>query len=214
MIPLKHFYMIRHGETEANAARLMAGSLDSPLTAKGRDQARKVHKVIETLTVKPTKIIHSHLTRARDTAAIINEALNVSMEEDPDFAEFHAGEWEGIPYDQCPDLLRGWVDPPGGETCENFFTRIKRAKIRALQGNQNPVMVVSHGGVFRAFLKLHAVDLEGVRNCILYEFEPKAQENVFPWNIWRYDIEDELVIRRPVNLENQAPDSEIAEEIA
>lgn len=211
MIPNRHFYMIRHGETEANAARIMAGSLDSPLTAQGRNQARAIHTVIETLAIRPRKIIHSHLVRARDTAMIINEALNVAMHEDPDYAELHAGEWEGVPYEQCPALLNQWVDPPGGEPCDEFFTRIRRAKTRALQDRDEPVMVVTHGGVFRAFLKLHDIDIEGVRNCILYEFEPGDSGNPFPWSVWRYDIENGAVIRKSVNLKTQSPAAEIAE---
>ncbi|MBX2833542.1 MAG: histidine phosphatase family protein, partial [Micavibrio sp.] len=31
-VPIKHFYMIRHGQSEANAAKILAGHTDSPLT--------------------------------------------------------------------------------------------------------------------------------------------------------------------------------------
>jgi broad specificity phosphatase PhoE len=214
MIPKRHFYMIRHGQTEANAARIMAGSIDSPLTEMGKSQARELHKVIETLKIKPSKIIHSQLSRARDTATIINEILNLPMIEDADYAEMHAGEWEGVPYDDCPQLLKDWVDPPGGESCQQFFDRVKRAKIRALHHEEeteySPVMVVCHGGVFRAFLKLHNIHIEGVRNCVLYEFEPHEIEDGFPWRVWRYDIAD-AVTRTELILKDHDPASEIAE---
>ena len=72
MIPSKHFYMIRHGQTEANAAQIMAGSIDSPLTALGRQQAKNVHDILENLEIKPKTIIHSHLSRAKETAEILN----------------------------------------------------------------------------------------------------------------------------------------------
>ncbi|MDP2085711.1 MAG: extracellular solute-binding protein [Gemmobacter sp.] len=41
MIPLLHhpFWFLRHGETVANAADVIAGSTDSPLTAQGQQQA-------------------------------------------------------------------------------------------------------------------------------------------------------------------------------
>ena len=210
MIPAKHFYMIRHGETEANAARIMAGSLDSPLTANGRNQARIIHTVIDKLAIKPRKIIHSQLSRARDTASIINEYLRVPMHEDPDYAEMHAGDWEGVPYEDCPALLKDWTDPPGGETCDQFFSRVKRAKIRALEDKDSPVMVVCHGGVFRAFLKLHNIHIEGVKNCMLYEFAPKTEAHPFPWNVWRYDTSGE-VTRSEVILGGHDPAAEIAE---
>jgi broad specificity phosphatase PhoE len=201
--------MIRHGETEANAARIMAGSLDSPLTENGIRQARAIHSVIETLAIKPTHIIHSHLTRARDTAALINESLRVSMHEDPDYAEFHAGDWEGVPYENCPRLLEDWIDAPNGETCAQFFTRITNAKKRALAHKDAPALVVTHGGVFRAFLEIHGIKSNGVENCKLYEFEPAVTHGGFPWSVWRYDIEN-TILRTPVSFFNQAPDSEIA----
>ena len=208
-IPIKHFFMVRHGQTIANADRIMAGSLDSPLTDHGRKQAQSVQKAIKNINTKPVRIIHSNLSRARDTATIINEALNLPMHEDPNFAEMDAGDWEGAPYKECQSLFKGWVDPPNGEGYEAFFQRIKMAKIHALQNNEPP-LIVSHGGVFRAFLKLYDIHSEGVQNCKLYEFYPKntPQDGVFPWQVWRYDVE-ESVKRVEVNFYDKA-DSEIA----
>ena len=201
--------MIRHGEAEANVTRTMAGSLDSPLTERGREQALAVQNVAKQLKIKPKGIIHSPLSRARDTAHIINEALNIPISADPDFAELYAGDWEGQPYEICSAILEGWVDIPNGEPCETFFKRIKMATAKALQQDE-PVMIVAHGGVFRAFLQLYGIDKHGVKNCTLYEFKPKEQDRKesFPWTVWRYDIEQEI-IRRSVNLYNH-PASEIA----
>ncbi len=39
MIPAKPFYMIRHGQTEANRDLILQGQMDSPLTTLGREQA-------------------------------------------------------------------------------------------------------------------------------------------------------------------------------
>lgn len=200
MIPLRRFYMIRHGETEANAAQIMAGSLDSPMTPAGRDQARAVHRVIEDLRDKPTLIVHSHLSRARDTATIINEVLKVPMIEDPDFAEIHAGDLEGVGWEHCSHF-DDYRDMPNGERFEDFFARVRRAKNRVLGSEPGPVLIVSHGGVFRAFTKLYGIDIPGVRNCHLHEFSPVAAspENsppVFPWDVWHYDYEATLIRSR------------------
>ena len=92
-VPAKRFYMIRHGQTEANAAQRMAGWLDSPLTDLGRQQADHARKKVEALEDKPQIIVHSQLSRARETAAIINANLNLPMIEDEDYAEMHAGDW-------------------------------------------------------------------------------------------------------------------------
>lgn len=202
--------MIRHGQTEANAARLMAGSLDSPLTALGREQAYLAARAVEGLHIKPAAIIHSQLSRARDTAMIINENLNLPLIEDPDFAELHAGDWEGAPYEECHSLLDGWVDPPGGETIDDFFSRIRRGKNRYFTEFKVPVLIVCHGGVFRAFGKMHGIDNEGVRNCHLYEFEPAPHMKNFPWMAWQHDILDSGKIDRRPAIAYHGDISEIA----
>lgn len=192
MLPAKPFYMIRHGETEANAARVMAGSLDTPLTDKGRAQASVARDIAARLETKPQMIVHSHLSRARDTAQIINEGLGAPMHEDADLAEFHAGEWEGVPYDQCDGLLSGWVNPPGGETHVQFVDRIRRGKHNALSTHDAPVLLVCHGGVFRGFGKIYGLNVPGVfKNCHLYEFQPDPNNQAFPWRVWSYGFDQD-----------------------
>ncbi len=187
MIPAKPFYMIRHGETEANAARLMAGSIDSPLTLRGRQQAFEAQRTVNALIKKPTAIYHSHLCRARDTALIINQTLNVKTHEDKDLAEIHAGDLEGAPYDECVELFNGWPEIPNGETPKEFFDRVKQAKSRAIDGSDDPVLIVCHGGVMRAFGEIHGVTTPGkFENAHLYEFKPNTQNSKFPWEVFDY----------------------------
>ncbi len=200
MIPVKRFYMIRHGETEANAAQVMAGSLDSPLTQTGREQARAVQNVVTRLDVKPSLIVHSNLSRARDTAGIINEVLGLPMIEDADFAEIHAGDLEGVSWSKCQHF-DDWRDMPNGEKFEDFFARVRRAKNRILNSNEGPVLIVSHGGVFRALAKMFGIEMWGVNNCHLHEFtpaelKPEIPAEAFPWDVWHYDYEEELLRRR------------------
>lgn len=199
MILARPFYMIRHGETEANAARIMAGSTDSPLTPRGREQAKAAARIVAAATPQPVVIIHSNLSRARDTAKIINTHMNVPLHEDPDLAEIHAGQWEGKPFDQCGALLKDWEDPPDGENFETFAHRIRRGKNTALGRTTSPVLIVSHGGVFRAFGKIYGLDVPGLFiNCHLYEFEPFLTCSDFPWRIWQHDEqEDGQILRRP-----------------
>lgn len=188
MIPAKKFYMIRHGETEANAKLVMAGSTDSPLTAKGRDQARAVQDVVVALDEKPRTILHSHLSRARDTAAIINEALQVDMMENTDLAEMHAGELEGVSYAQCHDFHHHWADPPGGETYAQFFERIARGKNAAL-ALPGPILIVCHGGVMKGFGRMQGLPMAGkFRNCHLHQFDPAPHYDVFPWETMDFDL--------------------------
>lgn len=194
MIPAKRFYMIRHGETEHNAARLLAGHTDSMLTAKGRNQAKAVQDVMKRLAPQdtPKTIVHSNLSRARDTAGIINEVLNIPMHEDPDIAEHFCGDWEGKPYDECESMLTGWETPPNGECFDDFCTRIARSKTNTLNTHGELSLIVCHGGVFRAFGRLYGLNTPGIfKNCHLYEFEPMLENKIFPWRVWSYGLDQD-----------------------
>lgn len=189
MIPAKHFYMIRHGETEANAAQIMAGSLDSSLTEKGRRQAEQARELIVRLDIKPARIHHSHLSRARETATIINQVLDVDIVEDPDLAEIYAGELEGVPWEECHDIFEGWKQAPGGEHPDTFFQRIRRGKHRALSNGPGPALIVCHGGVMRGFGKLHGMETPAsFKNAHLYEFCPAKETSHFPWTVYDYEL--------------------------
>lgn len=185
--------MIRHGETEHNAARLLAGHTDSMLTERGRNQAKSVQDVMVKLQDKPNFIVHSNLSRARDTATIINQVLNISMHEDADIAEHYCGDWEGKPYSECESMLTGWDTPPNGEEFDEFCARIIRSKTRALNAHPSHIpLIVCHGGVFRAFGKIYGLNTPGVfKNCHLYEFEPDAPNLKFPWKVWSYGLDQQ-----------------------
>ncbi|HEV7391056.1 MAG TPA: histidine phosphatase family protein, partial [Burkholderiales bacterium] len=91
----KPFYYLRHGQTETNAHRLVAGSLDVDLTALGREQALAAAKA---LTREPiTQIYSSPLKRARHTAEPIAAALNVPLAIIAEIAERNWGDLEGKP---------------------------------------------------------------------------------------------------------------------
>ena len=65
-------YLVRHGETQWNAERRIQGQSDSPLTAKGEQQAMQVATRAKELGI--THIISSDLGRTRRTAEIIAQA--------------------------------------------------------------------------------------------------------------------------------------------
>jgi len=189
MIPQKPFYMIRHGETEANAAQIMAGSTETPLTDKGRQQAHEARKVVAALRIKPVAVFHSHLSRARDTAFIINETLNAPTFEDKDLGELHAGELEGESYEHCHELFESWPRILNGEDPNEFFERVKRGKSRAIEKFNEPVLIVCHGGVMRAFGAIHGLSIPGrFENAHLYEFIPNPVKHAFPWDVFDYRL--------------------------
>lgn len=149
------FYFVRHGESEANAARRFAGRSNSPLTERGRTQAAAV---AETLAeVRFDRIVSSDLARCAETAKIIAARLGLALHLDPDLREIDVGDRTGTPFDEARGLPSwrddGFVAWPGGETLEQVKVRVLRAIDRlALECPGQTVLVVGHGGVTRILL--------------------------------------------------------------
>lgn len=189
---LKPFYMIRHGQTEANKAQLLAGSMDSPLTDLGISQAREARFILDALPRKPDVIYHSNLSRARDTARLINEGAALPMKEDAGLAEVHMGDWEGQPYDATDSKWRGLffegLKPPNGEDLQTFTHRVITSKNKALSAGHDLPLIVCHGGVFRAFARYYNADNQHTMNCVLHYFEPDSDSLSFPWRVYTYTL--------------------------
>jgi len=149
------FYFVRHGESEANAARRFAGRSDSPLTAKGRRQADAVADELE--TVPFDRVVSSDLSRTRDTAEVIAKRHGVPVEVVPALREIDVGEHTGKPFDEVAGLPEwrddGFVTWPGGETLEQVLSRTLGAIDRLARENPGKtICVVGHGGVNRILL--------------------------------------------------------------
>jgi len=92
--------LIRHGQTVWNEEGRFQGRLNSPLTKKGKleakENAKKLKKNIEDF--ENIKIFSSPLGRARDTAYIICDELGISRDRiifDDRIIEFNYGIFEG-----------------------------------------------------------------------------------------------------------------------
>lgn len=184
MLPAIPFYIIRHGESEANLGQYASGHVDVALTEKGWEQARAAARTVAALELKPTVIIHSHLQRAKNTAAVINEGLNLPMVEDPLLAEQMYGDWEGVSWDITRQPIRDGIDPPNGESHAAFHIRIKDAITRHVTEQKGQrVLFVCHGGVFRAIGSLYSAPMTGIKNCALHAFHPDDANTAIPWRI-------------------------------
>ena len=88
------FYFVRHGQTEANRMRLLAGSgLDYELNDEGRAQAGRLAMAIAgsgaapsaqvspfSLSPMPKRLFASQLKRAHQTAQTLAPHLNLNVE--------------------------------------------------------------------------------------------------------------------------------------
>jgi broad specificity phosphatase PhoE len=183
MIPAKEFYMIRHGQSEANRDQYFSGNLDVALTDLGREQAALAGKAVKKLPKLPRVIVHSHLSRAKDTAAIINKSFNIPMIETDLLGEHHFGDWEKQPWEKYRPLFYQGHNPPNGETHEAFHSRVKKGFNYALNLDESPALIVCHGGIFRALHAFYKAPFERTENAKLYHFKPTNNTPEFPWEI-------------------------------
>lgn len=146
--------LVRHGQSEWNARRVLQGQADPALSALGRNQARALRPTIEALT--PDHVITSDLMRARQTA----ELIGCDAVPDPGLREIDVGSWTSVPISELqarPGLqYQAWREgrftPEGGESWADFRTRVVAAVSQAMGDGHRTLLVVCHGGVIRALL--------------------------------------------------------------
>lgn len=149
--------LVRHGQSEWNAGRVLQGQADIPLSDLGRAQAEALAPVIARM--QPDQAITSHLLRARDTAALIGHP---QARHEPGPREIDVGAWQGR---SIPDLIEadgdayaGWRAgthrPDGGEVWDEFTARTSAAiQAEMAKGGARTLLAVCYGGVIRALLQ-------------------------------------------------------------
>ncbi len=152
MINITTICLIRHGETDWNAQRRIQGRTDIPLNEKGIQQARECRDFLK--NSEWDLIITSPLKRAKQTAEIINEALNIDVIEMDEFIEKSFGDVEGMTLQErrsaYPDR-----NYPNQEDDEAFSSRIQKG-IEKIQEKyeHGKVILVAHGAVISTLLAI------------------------------------------------------------
>jgi len=143
--------VLRHGQSEWNAARRWQGQADIALTDLGLEQARRAADKLGSFAA----VASSDLERARMTAEIIAGSLGMStLPPDPRFRETHVGEWQGLTADEIETNWPGYLDshrrPPGFEDDASIIARVGKALTElavAFPGEE--VLCIAHAGVLR-----------------------------------------------------------------
>jgi len=202
MIPAKPFYLIRHGQSEANAIHQTAGGgLDSELTPLGRSQAMSLAPYLSTLELKPGVIHHSTMIRARDTAVLLNASLKLEMHPSRDLREHEMGDWEGLPWAEVLPRIDNDEPPPNGESQQQFAQRIQSIFTDILNMETERVpMFVAHGGLYHALGTLYEYGISPVQNCHLHLYEPEPSFGRFPWRVSVFDLEKGGLVKKPSNF--------------
>ena len=153
-------YLARHGETTWNKDRRFQGQLDVELNDIGREQARALAEAAADHSF--AAIYTSPLSRARETAEIVGEALGLEPRVDERLKEVDVGDWEGrykaeLIRDE-PDAWQAFQQAgedfrfPGGESLEQQQERVIAALVNITQRGDLPALVVCHRGAIRVAL--------------------------------------------------------------
>jgi probable phosphoglycerate mutase len=184
-------YHIRHGQTDWNAAGRLQGMQDIPLNpigqaqADGNGRALAAHFAAEGIDPLRLHWFASPLGRTRETMERVRAGAGLPPETYvvvPDLREVSFGIYEGKTYDDIARINPAhhaeierdkWhFLPPEGESYEQMAERL-RAWLGRTSGD---MVVVSHGGVFRA---LRAV-IEGLDDPNLAHLLV-PQDRIFVW---------------------------------
>ena len=156
-------YLIRHGQTATNQARLIQGWDSEPLNARGRWQAERTGQRLAEAGL--VALYASPLRRAGETAEIIGRASGLDVSLVDGLREMNTGRVSGLHSTQFlvrhPRLWWAWLRDdvrlafPGGDTLSAFYDRAARA-IGALvtKHSGQTFAVVAHGGVVSGYLSL------------------------------------------------------------
>ncbi|WP_333854001.1 alpha-ribazole phosphatase [Leclercia sp.] len=151
------FFLVRHGQTSANASGLFYGSTDVPLTPLGIEQSARVGGLLAEVTF--SEAIASQLLRAQQTAERIVPVTGY----DPRLNEMDFGRWEMRHFssiaEEEPEAWQTWLDdwqnatPSGGEPFPHFAERVKAVADELIQ-RQEPgdMLIVAHQGVLSLLL--------------------------------------------------------------
>jgi broad specificity phosphatase PhoE len=135
-------YLLRHGETVWNREHRFQGRLDSPLTERGRDQARRYGVALRRLLGDAVPdLASSQLGRAVETLRLLCTAAGWPAEAsrlDPDLQEISFGDFDGLTRDGIPGFAAlearyaaagdsFLCHCPGGESWDEAIMRLDRA---------------------------------------------------------------------------------------
>ena len=171
-------FLIRHGQTDANAQRIYSGQSDVKLTDLGRQQAREIAPILA--GYRFDRVYSSDLSRAWETQQLAlpgYEAVRTPL-----LREFNVGQMEGKPLDYTPE---GFDQPfwnvrnyglCGGETTQQVCDRLRTFMEMLEKDPCDYVAAFAHNGALNCFLKnvLDADFRKGAvvnHNCCIHVFE-------------------------------------------
>ncbi len=178
--------LIRHGETELNAGRIVQFP-DTPLGANGIAQAARLGQRLATRNIG--LVLTSDYRRARMTAGGVVAYCGAPMLEDASLRERNFGDFRGSAYaEHGIDIMAADFAPPNGESWPVFHARVDRAWL-LIQSHLGKVdgdlVVITHGLVLRSLFERILDSCSHVLepNMVVHNTAVTTVERAAPWRI-------------------------------
>lgn len=166
-------YIVRHGQTDWNLERRLQGQKDIPLNETGRNEATICRNQLT--SIKVDEIISSDLSRAKETAEIINKSRSLPIKYDSRLRELNCGNIEGKVIDTVP--WHSFICNPNefhSEPMIDLYNRLK-SFFNEIDASKNTV-TVTHTGVVKMLAYL-------VNN-------PQYNENIFEQKALQFKVKN------------------------
>ena len=148
--------LIRHGETDLNAARVIQMP-ETPLSASGVKQAERLGERLSNADIG--QILASDHARAHTTAQAVERACGAPLAIVPSLRERNYGDLRGKPYHKLGQLgidpHAPDYEPPNGESWAVFHARVASAWSEVIDWaarTEGDLAVVTHGLVLRSLV--------------------------------------------------------------
>lgn len=190
-------YIIRHGQTEGNAAKLLQGRRDNPLNEIGVQQAHEAGDRLRDAGIRFSRVYTSPLVRAIHTGNIVAEGVEQVVDER--LIEMDYGPYEGMSLnDPAPEVLTFFKDfannpaPKGMEPLADIVTRmgsfLEDIRLAAVREN---ILVSTHAIAMKGALEYLTPESQGgywstfIGNCAVYISEVSPNGSFSAPREWR-----------------------------
>ncbi|MCY7688648.1 histidine phosphatase family protein [Bacillus altitudinis] len=180
--------LVRHGETDWNAAKRIQGRTDIPLNDTGKWQAEQTGLYLK--DAHWDIVISSPLSRAKETAHLILQHVHAPLVIMDDFIERDYGDAEGMSFEERQKLFPN-KQYPNMEPLSALQDRMLEGieKVRATYPDQR-VLIVAHGAAIHALLTSLADEHMGIKDTRL----ENACLNYVEWTDGQWKVNDYNVV--------------------